>query len=87
MTKRLDRLEEAGLVRRELDPADRRSFTVSLTQRGTELIDGGMTEHASNLAFLTASLTSKEAQTLERLLRKLVRAQHTRADRRRKSSD
>jgi DNA-binding MarR family transcriptional regulator len=88
MTKRLDRLEEAGLVRRELDPSDRRSFTITLTPRGTELIDGVMTEHASNLARLTASLTSREATALEPLLRKLLRsAQRSRADLRPKPGD
>ena len=34
LTGILDRLEAAGLVRRELRPADRRSFLVTLTPRG-----------------------------------------------------
>src|ERR671919_2534110 len=36
-TSLLDRLERAGLVRRELNPADRRSLLVHITDRGREL--------------------------------------------------
>jgi DNA-binding MarR family transcriptional regulator len=36
-TSLLDRLERAGLVRREPNPADRRSFLIHLTGRGREL--------------------------------------------------
>jgi DNA-binding MarR family transcriptional regulator len=36
-TSLLDRLERSGLIRRELNPADRRSFLVHLTDRGREL--------------------------------------------------
>jgi DNA-binding MarR family transcriptional regulator len=35
LTSILDRLERRGLVRRELRPADRRSFLVTLTPRGS----------------------------------------------------
>jgi MarR family transcriptional regulator, organic hydroperoxide resistance regulator len=34
LTNVLDRLEARGLVRRELNPADRRSFTIHLTRSG-----------------------------------------------------
>ena len=34
LTSALDRLERAGFVRREANPADRRSFLVSLTTQG-----------------------------------------------------
>lgn len=36
-TSLLDRLEKAGLVRRELNPGDRRSFLIHITDRGREL--------------------------------------------------
>lgn len=36
-TSMLDRLEAAGLVRREVNADDRRSFMISLTDRGVEL--------------------------------------------------
>lgn len=38
-TSLLDRLEEAGLVRRELNPDDRRSFLIHLSDAGRELAD------------------------------------------------
>jgi MarR family transcriptional regulator, organic hydroperoxide resistance regulator len=36
-TSLLDRLERAGLVRRELNPADRRSLLIHITDRGRDL--------------------------------------------------
>src|SRR5918997_1702586 len=39
-TKRLDRLEQAGLIAREPDPEDRRGTLISLTPEGRRLIDG-----------------------------------------------
>ncbi|MEU8358589.1 MarR family transcriptional regulator [Nonomuraea sp. NPDC048882] len=72
MTNRIDRLEAAGLVERSLDPADRRSFLVRLTERGLRVIDDTLTEHAANLARLAAPLGREEMETLAGLLRKLA---------------
>ncbi|NIP57472.1 MAG: MarR family transcriptional regulator [Gemmatimonadetes bacterium] len=38
-TSLLDRLEEGGLVRREVNPDDRRSFLIHVTDDGRELAD------------------------------------------------
>lgn len=73
MTKRLDRLEAAGLVERTLDPADRRSFRITLTRPGLELIDTALTEHAANLARLETALEPGERSVLEHSLRTLLR--------------
>lgn len=72
MTNRLDRLEAAGLVERTLDPADRRSFRVALTGKGLEVIDATLTDHAANLARLSAGLAPEEAATLTRIVRGLL---------------
>jgi DNA-binding MarR family transcriptional regulator len=72
MTNRLDRLEAAGLIERSLDPADRRSFHVVLTDKGREVIDAALTEHADNLARLAAGLTPEDAATLTRIVRGLL---------------
>lgn len=74
MTKRLDRLEAADLVERALDPGDRRSFRISLTPRGLELIDAALTEHAGLLARLGSALAAEERVALEGSLRTLLRA-------------
>ncbi|MFD1935310.1 MULTISPECIES: MarR family winged helix-turn-helix transcriptional regulator [Nonomuraea] len=74
MTNRVDRLEAAGLVERSLDPADRRSFRVSLTEQGREVIDATLTEHAAGLARLAAKLGEQEADTLNSILRGMLRA-------------
>ncbi|HEY0496269.1 MAG TPA: MarR family transcriptional regulator [Kutzneria sp.] len=72
MTKRLDGLEQAGLVERTLDPADRRSFVVALTDQGRELIDTVLTEHAENMQRLAAGLSARDRAGLERGLRTLL---------------
>jgi DNA-binding MarR family transcriptional regulator len=74
MTSRLDRLEAAGLAERKLDRADRRSFLVSLTGPGKDVIDATLTEHAANLARLIAPLTAEQARTLEDSLKTLLGA-------------
>ncbi|MEV0379257.1 MarR family transcriptional regulator [Nonomuraea sp. NPDC050643] len=72
MTNRLDRLEAAGLVERSLDPADRRSFRVRLTDEGLRIVDDALTEHAANLARLAAPLTREDVDTLSSIMRKLM---------------
>lgn len=39
LTSMLDRLEEAGLVRREVNPGDRRSFMIHISDAGLELAE------------------------------------------------
>lgn len=73
MTNRVDRLEESGLVKRTLDPADRRSFLVALTGKGREVIDDTMTEHAANLRRLVSVLSRQEHEDLDLALRTLLR--------------
>ena len=48
VTKRLDRLVEAGLVERRPDPDDRRGTRVSLTRRGRTAIDRAIAAHVAN---------------------------------------
>ena len=72
MTGRLDRLEGAGLVRRDPDPADRRGTRVSLTQEGLALIDAAVAAHTANLHRLLAGLDEAERETLAGLLGKLL---------------
>ncbi len=73
MTNRLDRLETAGFVERTLDPHDRRSFRIRLTDRGYETVDAAMTEHTANVSQLLSSLQGGELGILDDVLRKLLR--------------
>ena len=71
-TKRLDRLEQAGLIAREPDPGDRRGTLIALTDKGRELIDGLTPEHLANEERLLAALGPDERERLAGLLRKLL---------------
>jgi DNA-binding MarR family transcriptional regulator len=70
-TKRLDRLEQAGLITRAPDPADRRGTLITLTPKGLELIDNVTEAHLDNERQLLASLSDTEQSRLADLLRKL----------------
>lgn len=72
MTSRLDRLEQLGWIERRLDPADRRSLRVTLTEAGRAVIDATLTEHAATLARLIAPLEPGEVAALEDGLRRLI---------------
>ncbi|MFE9555683.1 MarR family winged helix-turn-helix transcriptional regulator [Streptomyces sp. NPDC006703] len=68
MTKRIDRLEQAGLVTRRRSDDDQRGRIVALTPAGRELIDRAFTDHMRNERHLLDLLTPAEAETLESLL-------------------
>ena len=72
-TKRLDRLEHAGLITRAPDPADRRGTLITLTPKGLELIDNVTEAHLDNERKLLAALSESEQRRLADLLRKLRR--------------
>ncbi|MEV7283479.1 MarR family transcriptional regulator [Streptomyces sp. NPDC093252] len=69
MTKRIDRLERAGLVTRRRAADDQRGRIVALTRPGRELIDRAFGEHMRNEHRLLELLTPVEAAALEALLR------------------
>ena len=70
-TKRLDKLEQAGLIRRDPDPQDRRGVLITLTPAGVELIDRLTAAHMANEARILGALTAAEREQLAGLLRKL----------------
>jgi DNA-binding MarR family transcriptional regulator len=72
MTKRLDRLEDAGLVERRPDPSDRRGTLVGLTKKGRQLVDAALVTHVGNEESLLRALSASERRTLDELLRKLL---------------
>ena len=70
-TKRLDRLERAGLVERTADPHDRRAVAISLTAQGRALIDRVTEAHLANERHILQSLGATDQQRLADLLRDL----------------
>jgi DNA-binding MarR family transcriptional regulator len=72
VTKRLDRLAEAGLVERRPDPSDRRGTLVQLTPKGRALVDAALETHVANEERLLEPLTAAERGALDDLLRKLL---------------
>lgn len=74
MTNVLDRLEEAGLIRRVRNPADRRSVIVEATDAGVALWYAAVNELGEQEASVVSALTASEQKQLNALLRKLLAA-------------
>ncbi|NNN01748.1 MAG: MarR family transcriptional regulator [Acidimicrobiaceae bacterium] len=69
MSKRIDRLEKAGLVQRRPSTVDGRGRIVGLTTAGIRLIDSAFTDHMRNEHQLIEGLTPDQIVALEDLLR------------------
>ena len=72
MTNRIDRLAEAGLVRRNPDPRDRRGVLVTLTDQGRAKADDALADLLRRERELLASLGADDRHTLAGLLRTLL---------------
>jgi DNA-binding MarR family transcriptional regulator len=71
LTNRIDRMQEAGLVRRLPDPTDRRGVLIELTDGGLEVIDGAIDAHLELYEqVLGKILTKAERRTFVDLMRK-----------------
>lgn len=72
LTHRLDRLEKAGLIRREKSPRDGRSVLVVLTEAGVARAEEAFRTDMANEAAFLRSLDATEREALAGLLRKLI---------------
>jgi DNA-binding MarR family transcriptional regulator len=72
MTNRLDRLEEAGLVRRLPDPDDRRGILVELTPPGKRVYEDAIGVQGRKESLVASALTVSEKKQLNALLRRLM---------------
>lgn len=72
MTNRIDRLEEAGLVERTPDPADRRGTIVRLTAAGRARVDPVVRDRFEDARQIVELLDDSEAQALSAALRHLA---------------
>lgn len=72
MTTRLDRLQDAGYVRRIPDPHDRRGVLIEITESGQELADRAIEARLVAVEALLAPLDDADREALARLLRKML---------------
>jgi DNA-binding MarR family transcriptional regulator len=72
MTNRVDRLEQAGLVRRRPDPHDRRGVLVTLTAAGQTRVDAALASLLEAEQALLTGLPEDSRRTLAGLLRVLL---------------
>jgi len=72
MVRLIDRLEDAGYLTRTRNPANRRSYALSLTKAGRKALD--KMRHAGSLRDerITAALNRRQRRRLDQLLRKLL---------------
>lgn len=74
VTRMLDRLEKKDLIAREIDPSDRRSQRVVLTEKGEATIKKARPLALVGLDELTSSLTDTEVSQLKSALKKILSA-------------
>ena len=72
LTKRIDRLEQEGLIARSPALDDRRSVLVGLTPAGLAMIDEAVGAHLANEARLIAPLSPEEREAVTGALRTLL---------------
>lgn len=72
MTARLDKMEEADLIRRLPDPDDRRGVVIELTEHGRDLWEQSIAVQAVKESTVAGALTEEEQDQLNALLRRLV---------------
>ncbi|RUM27353.1 MarR family transcriptional regulator [Rhizobium vallis] len=72
MTNRIDQLEKAGFVERLLNPEDRRSVLIVLTEKGLATVEEAVGAHVANQQRLTRNLTAEDKVEFDRLLKKFL---------------
>jgi DNA-binding MarR family transcriptional regulator len=71
-TKLADRMEQAGLIRREPCPDDRRAVLAVLTEEGRQVLDRALAVHLPSLQrYLYDPLDARQRAELEAILRTL----------------
>ena len=77
-TKLADRMEQAGLIRREPCPDDRRAIFAVLTAQGRQVLDRALAVHLPGLQrYLCDPLDAQQRRELETILRTLRAALST----------
>ena len=71
MTHLIDKLVELEFVKREMDASDRRTFNITLTEKGHGVLDGRDNLVVCTMSDIMASLPEKEVESLSNALRNL----------------
>jgi DNA-binding MarR family transcriptional regulator len=74
LTPALDQLEKKGLIVRQRTAADRRTYSLSLSPAGEQLLTELMAKVDQHEKNIVAGLTTPERVTLNRLLKKMARS-------------
>ena len=74
MVNRIDRLDARGLVRRLLNPTDRRGIIVELTDEGKTLVEQVMPERLAEANRVANTLGKKERVVFVSFLRRISAA-------------
>jgi DNA-binding MarR family transcriptional regulator len=82
LSKALTKLERRGLVKRVANPADKRSFLVTISSEGAAAVDDAMPRRLALEAEVVRALTDRQRADAARALRVLVGALETAAGRR-----
>jgi DNA-binding MarR family transcriptional regulator len=72
VTRRASRLEAAGLIRREVDPTDRRAHLLVLTEQGQSVVAELRARLAAHIMTSLSSWPPGEAETFARHLRRFA---------------
>lgn len=72
VTNRLNRLVEKGLVSRDVDPENRRSVIVALTDTGLRRVEAALIDHVENERTCLQALDADQQAALTDLLRMLL---------------
>ncbi|MFT8313818.1 MAG: MarR family transcriptional regulator [Clostridium sp.] len=71
MTVVIDNLAKEDLVRRCIDPKDRRVNLISITEKGRKIVSDIFPKHLENINEIFSVLTAEEKKNLINLLKKL----------------
>lgn len=71
MYRTIDRLEKMGLVKRETNPACRRSWTIALTEEGCEMADKVIEIFEMTDGIMKSGMSESELETLSAGLKKV----------------
>jgi DNA-binding MarR family transcriptional regulator len=73
LTRLVDRLEETGYLKRDLDPNDRRSFFASITPEGIDALRDAWVIYSKGIEqYFGKHLSEEEAQLLSKLFLKML---------------